>query len=294
MHASTQSTRTWTILSLIEWATRYLDERGFEDSRLNVELLLANTLDLQRISLYTSFDRPLNSDELQEFKLVFQRRLDHEPLQYILGKAEFMGISLDVNRSVLVPRPETEELVQKALEWIKDLDTPRVDILDIGTGSGNIPIAFERFSPRTYITSIDVSTEALAVASRNVEQNECSRIVLKHQNVFESAFPVNAFDMIISNPPYVSAEEFVALQPEVKDFEPVIATTDNADGLSFPRRICQMAVRSLRAGGAVFIEVAYNQGPDVRRMATDAGLVGVEVFRDMAGHERILQGFRAA
>ncbi len=294
MQATTQPITTWTILTLIEWGTKYLTERGFEDARLNIQLLLSHILHLPRISLYTNFDRPLSPEELSDFKIALQRRLAHEPLQYIIGETEFMGIPLYVNSSVLIPRPETEELVQKTVDWIKTLDMPRVEVLDIGTGSGNIPIALERFLPNAFMTSIDVSAGALVVAARNVERHQCSRISLHQQDVFGDVFPGKGFDAIIANPPYISASEFALLQPEVRDFEPAIATTDNGDGLRFVRRICEVAAEKLRDGGVLFMEVAYNQGTVARQIAADAGLVEIEIFTDLAGNERMLQGRRAA
>jgi len=289
-----QAAGTWTILSLITWGTQYLDERGFEDARLNIELLLCHVLHLKRIDLYTNFDHPLRASELTEFKAALRRRLTHEPLQYIIGETEFMGIPLHVDRSVLIPRPETEELVQKALEWIRSLETSPVYVLDIGTGSGNIPIALERHSSNTHITSIDVSEEALEVAARNIAQHNCSRTTLRRQDVFSELTPDKPWDVIIANPPYVSVEEFATLQPEVREFEPTIATTDAADGLRFIRRICTLAAETLSGRGVLFMEVAYNQGADARQIATEAGLVQVEISRDVAGNERMLQGCRAA
>jgi release factor glutamine methyltransferase len=244
--------------------------------------------------LYTNFDRPLIATELGEFKTVLQRRLKHEPIQYILGETEFMGIPLYVNPSVLIPRPETEELVERAVDWIKRLDISRVEVLDIGTGSGNIPIALERFSSNAYITSIDISAEALEVAARNIERHTCSRITLYHLDVFSEMFPGRTFDIIIANPPYISAAEFEQLQPEVKDFEPRIATTDNKDGYWFVSRICEVATKKLKSDGLLFMEVAYNQSVEARRIAAEMGLVDVEVFRDVAGNERMLRGRRAA
>ncbi|MBM2840304.1 MAG: peptide release factor-glutamine N5-methyltransferase [Bacteroidetes bacterium] len=295
MHPTTHPARgTWTILSLIEWGKQYLHERGFEDSRLNIELLLCHTLHLTRINLYTSFDRPLSATELAEFKVALRRRLTHEPLQYIVGETEFMGITLYVNPSVLIPRPETEELVQKALEWIKGLNSDRVDILDVGTGSGNIPIAIERFSSNTHVTSIDVSADALDVAARNIDRHKCARITLKQQDVFDMVGSGRTWDLIIANPPYISTEEFATLQPEVRDFEPAIATTDNADGLRFIRRICGLAAETLNDRGVLFMEVAYNQGAAAKRIASESGLVEVEISKDVSGNERMLQGRRAA
>ena len=292
MQETTAPTSSWTILSLIKWGSGYLSDRGFEDARLNIELLLSHVLHLKRINLYTNFDYPLTPAELGEFKAAIQRRLNHEPIQYIVGETEFMGIPLFVSPSVLIPRPETEELVEKAVEWIKGLGLPRVEVLDIGTGSGNIPIAMERFLPNAYITSIDVSAGALEVAARNIERHTCSRIELHQLDVFGEILEDRVFDVVIANPPYVSSVEFDRLQPEVKDFEPASATTDHADGLRLARRICDVAAERLRPGGTLFMELAYDQGDEARRIAVAAGLVEVEVSTDMSGKDRILRGRR--
>ncbi len=293
MQATAQATKTWTILALIEWGTGYLNERGFEDARLNIELLLSHILQYKRIDLYTKFDRPLSEPELAEFKAVLRRRLTHEPLQYITGETEFMGIPLYVNPSVLIPRPETEELVEKALEWMKTRTVDRIDVLDVGTGSGNIPIAIERFSPVANVTSIDISTEALGVAASNMERHGCSRILLQQCNVFDDVLPGRTFDMVIANPPYISTREFELLAPDIKEFEPVIATTDNGDGLRFIRRICELAKARLRSEGMLFVEIAHNQGVDATGIATDAGLAEVKVLRDLSGNERMLTARQA-
>ena len=293
MHTAAARTSDWTILALIRWGSEYLNDRGFEDARLNIELLLSHILHLKRINLYTNFDYLLTPAELAGFKAALQRRLNHEPLQYIMGETEFMGIPLFVNSSVLIPRPETEELVERAVDWARRRAMPEVRVLDIGTGSGNIPVAMERFLPNAYITSIDVSREALDVAARNVKRHDCSRIELQHLDVFGVIFEDRSFDMVIANPPYVSSAEFQLLQPEVKDFEPASATTDHADGLRIICRICDVAVKKLVPGGALFIEVAHNQGDEARRIATGAGLADVGISRDLSGHDRILQGSRA-
>lgn len=288
MQATAQATKTWTILALIEWGTEYLNERGFEDSRLNVELLLSHILHFERIALYTKFDRPLSAAELSEFKSAFQRRLKHEPLQYIIGETEFMGLPLYVSPSVFIPRPETEELVEHALEWIRARSSDRIDVLDIGTGSGNIPIALDRFSPVISITSIDISAEALEVAARNIERHKCSRILLERGDVFNNMFPGRLFDVIIANPPYISLADFVSLPPEIKGFEPAVATTDNADGLKFIARICELAASKLHEKGALFMEIAHDQGAAAKRIAAEANLDDISIFKDLSGNERIL------
>jgi release factor glutamine methyltransferase len=294
MHAPAQSVRTWTILSLIEWGTGYLSERGFDEARLTIELLLSHLLQLKRIHLYTNFDRPLTPDELAAFKMMLQRRLTHEPVQYIIGETEFMGIPLFVNPAALIPRPETEELVERALAWIGGRAQDRIEVLDIGTGSGNIPIALERLSTRAHITSIDVSTEALQLAVRNIERHKCTRITVLHADVFSGFLPHKKFDLVIANPPYISAAEFESLQPEVRDFEPPVATTDKADGLRIVRRVCDVAADKLQGGGALFMEIAYNQSDAVGKIARSAGLDGVTIHKDLHGNDRILEGYRPA
>lgn len=278
----------WTVLSLIEWSTNYLLERNFDEARLHVELLLAHTMQCSRLHLYTNFDRPLTANELALFKELFKRRLTHEPLQYILGETEFMGLPFAVNKHVLIPRPETELLVEKAAEIINSSRKEKVEVLDLGTGSGNIAVALAAFAKSAYVTSIDISNDALAVAKANAERNHASNITFLQADMLTDFLPGKTFDAIVSNPPYIAAEEFSQLQPEVRDFEPRIATTDDHDGLTFIRRISQLASQKLHPGGFLLMEIAYNQSEEARRIAGVAGLKNVEVFADYGGNPRIL------
>jgi release factor glutamine methyltransferase len=286
--------KSWTVLSIIEHTSSVLKEHGFDEARLNTELLLGHVLRLKRIELYTNHDKPLSHSELDAFRAVLTRRLTHEPLQYIVGETNFMGFPLFLDRSVLIPRPETEELVEHAVNWIRGIAPRTVSVLDIGTGSGNIPIAIEQLAPNAILTSVDVSTDALALAARNIERNGCSRITLKHMDIFEDALEESSFDAIVSNPPYISLEEHATLEPEVRQFEPTIATTDGDDGYRFVRRICTMASRVLRENGPLFLEVGHSQGNQARRIAIEAGLTSVDVIPDFAGTPRIVHGRRAA
>ena len=294
MQTTAPTTRPWTLLSLLEWGASYLATRNFEDARLNVELLLAHVLQLSRIGLYTQFDRPLTPRELASFKTLFQRRIRNEPLQYIMGETEFMGIPLWVDPSVLIPRPETEELVQRVIDEAKGIPKPHVAILDIGTGSGNIPIAIARNVPQAKITSMDVSTAALATASRNIQRHRLTTIALIHADVFEQHAISGIFDIIVTNPTYISVEEHSSLQPEVRNYEPHIATTDNGDGFRFIRRIGSLAMELLIPGGIVFMEIAYNQSVEARRILETAGLTSVEVFDDLSGIPRIVKARRSS
>jgi release factor glutamine methyltransferase len=286
--APVPTTERWTILSLVERTTAHLVENRIDEARLNTELLLAHVLNFSRLQLYTNFDRPISVEELSLFRKLILRRLKREPLQYILGETDFMGFPLYVNQYVLIPRPETELLVEKTRDLIIPLRLERVDILDIGTGSGNIPIALEKFIENAAITSMDVSAEAQQVALRNFERNKISRVTLIQASVFDDFLPGISFDVIVSNPPYISENEFAELQPEIKDYEPRIATTDGGDGLTFVRRICAVAQEKLRPTGFVLIEIAYNQSDEALRIAREVGLRFPAVHKDYDGHPRIL------
>ncbi len=280
--------KPWTVLSLIEWSTSHLLERNFDEARLHAELLLAHVMHCSRLHLYTNFDRPLTANELAVFKELFKRRLTHEPLQYILGETEFMGLPFAVNKHVLIPRPETELLVERAIELLDSLPKEKVEVLDLGTGSGNISISIATFAKSAALTSIDISRDALEVARLNAVRNKTPDITLLHADMFSDFLPGTMFDGIVSNPPYIALEEFNHLQSEVRDFEPRIATTDESDGFTFIRRITELASQKLYPGGFLLLEIAYNQSDEAKRIADAAGLKEVEVFADYSGHPRLL------
>ena len=287
---SLSSTRTWTILSLLEWSADHLSFRGFEDARLNAELLLAHVLGLSRLQLYTQHDRPVVQTELDAYRNLLRRRLNHEPIQYVLGETEFMGHSLLVTPDVLIPRPETEQLVERTLDAIRLMDLPEPRILDIGTGSGNIAIAIGLRVSRAVITSIDASPAALKIAAQNIERHRLNSITLLQADVFENPLPGQRFDAIVSNPPYISLAEFDSLQPEVRDFEPRVATTDGEDGFRFIRLISELSAEKLNAGGYLLMEIAYNQSYEAKAIVSTVGLIDVQVFNDLSGIPRIVQG----
>jgi release factor glutamine methyltransferase len=285
------SPKVWTVLSLLEWADRYLRERSIQESRLNAELLLAHVLGLPRLGLYLQFDRPLDSHELAQFKEFLLRRVKHEPVQYILGEAMFMGIPLEVTPAVLIPRPETEELVEEVIRWLRQSRREGGDILDVGTGSGTIALALGKFLPGAHVTSLEFSADALELARRNCARHGLPNVEFLAGDIFAEDFGGRRFDALVSNPPYVSAAEFEALEPEIREFEPALATTDGADGLSFIRRIARLSSGILRAGGGMFLEIGYGQAAAAEAIAREQGLTGVEVSSDSAGIGRILSAF---
>ena len=283
--------KIWTVLSLLNWSTDYFTEQQIESPRLNVELLLCYVLHCSRLDLYTHFDKPLLSDELAVFKSLLKRRMAHEPLQYIVNESEFMGLRFVVDRRVLIPRPETELLVEESIRLLQS-DGKVKRILDIGTGSGNIAVCLAKYVHESVIDAIDVSATALEVAKINVERNEVGNNVRLKQHDFlsqGSSLGQRSYDMIVSNPPYISSEEYALVQPEVREFEPAIAATDNADGLTFYKAIAVSAKELLTANGWVVVEMAYNQSNDVKHIFDAAGYRNIDVVKDYAGIERILK-----
>ncbi len=289
--------RVWTILGLINWGAEYLKGKGFEDSRLNVELLLCSVLGCKRIDLYTRFDKPLNQGELGEFRELLKRRLRHEPLQYILGETEFMSLRFFVDRNVLIPRPETEVLVEQIIKTCRGdfRGSSRVSMIDIGTGSGNIAISVSKFVENVECVGIDVSDEASAVARKNAEYHQVSgRVEFLRLDVFDDLSKKlnRKFDIVASNPPYVPASEFEHLQPEIRDYEPRAATCDEEDGLKFFRRICELGGGLSNENGFIFFEVGYNQASEVKELLEGTGYGDVTVTKDYAGVERVVGGKR--
>ncbi|MBI1806741.1 MAG: peptide chain release factor N(5)-glutamine methyltransferase [Ignavibacteria bacterium] len=296
MQESATEQQVWTILSLLEWSSQYLSEKGYESARLNCELLLCHVLKCQRIDLYLRFDRELTLDELAGFKVLFKRRLAHEPLQYIIGETEFMGLRLIVDPRVLIPRPETEVLVEAVVTFFAKRASENIRILDIGTGSGCIAVALARGLESCRIHAIDVSTEALEVARMNIDRHGLQdRVTLQTVDFLDNNQQIAAtpYDLIVSNPPYISREEFSKVEPEIREFEPTIATTDDGDGLTYYRVIAERSKLLLKPDGLLFIEIAFNQGEIVPRLFLDAGYCDIETIRDYAGIKRVVKARRA-
>lgn len=282
--------QTWTILSLLDWSSRHLTEKGFGSPRLSVELLLSHVLRCQRIELYTNFDKPLSSAELRDYKSGFRRLLGHEPLQYILGMTEFMGLPFFVDRRVFIPRPETEILVEEVIKLSKKLVSSRQAILDVGTGSGNIAVSVAKFLPHVKIDAIDVSAEALEVAGLNAERNGVGENVNHIKCDFLSQSEMlygRQYDIIVSNPPYVSQREFDLLPPEIKDFEPTVASTDSNDGLTFYKALSASCKKLLSGGGWIAVEMAYDQSEDVKEILRGQGYRNIETVLDYNRIQRV-------
>ncbi len=289
MSVVTPSKKVWTILDLITWGTSYLNEKGFEESRLTVELLIAHVLHLQRIQLYTSFDRPLSDNELSDFKELLKRRLTNEPVQYILGETEFMGIRFFVDPRVLIPRPDTEILVETVIaEWKQRFhDANEFHILEIGTGSGCIAISLAKLIPNAVIIATDSSADAITVAEINRKLNTIEGKIKFFCSDFLTEPAVQTkFHCIVANPPYISTVEYQQLDPTVKNFEPPAALTDQSDGLTFYKAIALRGVSLLNENGFAAVEHAYDQSKQVQTIFHDHGWKNISAIKDYGGNFR--------
>ena len=274
-----------TIGEVIRRTTEHLESRGSTTPRLDAELLLGKALGLERIELYMHHDRPLAEDELDRARELVARRARREPLQYILGEWGFRRLTLTVDSRALIPRPETETLVERALTAIVGRPAPRV--LDVGTGSGAIALAIADEHPGASVTGIDVSPEALALAAENAERTGLA--VSLRPGDFRTGLPEGPWDLVVSNPPYVADDERIDLQPEVRDYEPGLALY----GEDSYAVLVPAAAAVLAPGGTLAVEIGDDRAPAVVGLFEREGLSGILVSNDLAGRERVVEGRRA-
>ena len=277
-----------TVLEAINKSADYLAAKKIESPRTNAELLLASILNCKRLDLYMMFDRPLGESEISKYREYLRRRSDFEPLQYILGKVEFYGLELMVNPDVLIPRPETELLVEAVINKMATINYPK--ILDIGTGSGNIAIALAANLPDAEIASLDVSESCIEIAKRNSESLHLrERINFRCKDIFTmKEGEYWNYDVIVSNPPYVSKIDYQKLQKEIIDYEPDFAVTDFSDGYRFFKKIILLSKNILKSGGYLFFEIAEGQSGKVKNIFLENGLRNISVLKDYQGISRII------
>jgi release factor glutamine methyltransferase len=271
-----------TIGEVLRLSTEHLAAKGSETPRLDAERLLAKALDLERIELYMAIDRPLTPPELDVARALVSRRARREPLQYVLGEWGFRRLSLAVDRRALIPRPETEVLVERALALLLGIDRPRV--LDVGTGSGAIALAIADEHPGAVVTGIDSSEEALALAAENASRTGFV-VEWMCRDLFKG-LPAGPWDLIVSNPPYVDAADLPTLEPEVRDWEPHGALS--AEGAV--EAVARGAVPVLRNGGGLAVEVGAGQAESTAALLQQHGFVEVRVTVDLRGIDRIVEG----
>jgi len=278
-----------TVLEIIKRTTEFLEKRGIESARLNSELLIGHALGLKRMQLYLQFERPLSEAELEKIRPFVKRRSQREPLQYILGETEFAGLKLKVDRRALIPRPETEYLIELIGA---QLASPPATILDLGTGSGAIALALAAKYPAAQVTGVDQSTEALALAGENAARLELTgRVQFLPSDWFSAVSPGRKFALIAANPPYLSEAEVAEAEPEVKDHEPKAALTPGGDGSAALQHILANALRYLEPGGLLICETGIAQHKQLMELAATTGYAQTKSLTDLTGRERYLSAF---
>jgi release factor glutamine methyltransferase len=300
--------QNWTIQKLLSWMTEYFTEKGIDSPRLSAELLLSNVLKMERIELYTRFDRLVAKEQLDILHDLVKQAGQHEPISYLTGKAEFYSLQLEVSPDCMIPRPETELLVERAIEFLRTRTGPQF-VCDLCTGCGCIAVAIAKNFPQAKIIATDICADALNVAAKNIEKHKLKdRITLLCGDLFDPVVtqldvekPVRhspgngGFDLILCNPPYVSAAEYEKLEKSVKDYEPRLALFAGVDGLDVYRRIIDKADNFLKPNGALILEIGYAQGQAVKEMLEQTGAFAeIKIEKDYHDNDRIVSALRTS
>lgn len=274
----------WTVLKLLTWTHSYFKTHAVESPRMSAELLLTHALNLERIDLYLKYDQPVNADELKRFKSMIQRRIKREPVAYILGAKAFWNLDFVVNREVLIPRPETEHLVEEALSVLKKggchAGEEPMRVLDLGTGCGTVILSLAASLPGPLFFATDISIPALFLAKKNGVQNRLDQTVRFFSgNWFEPFKRQARFNVIVSNPPYIPTGTIKKLQPEVRIYEPIGALNGGTDGLEAIRHIIDHAYKYLKEGGSLILEIGYDQKDAVQKLVEKSGMYQGVIFK---------------
>jgi len=277
--------KIWRVIDIIDWAESYFYKKNFNNPRLEIEWFLRSILNCSKLDIYLRFEEPLTQSQLIILKQWVKRRVKHEPLQYITGTCEFYGREFKISPKVLIPRQETERLVDIVIKKIKNIDNPT--ILDIGTGSGCIAstLALERSDSN--ILGIDISSDAINIAEKNKSIFSLNNVYFRNMDILNE-LPLKKFDIIVSNPPYVSIKEMPYLMQEVRDYEPKIALTDFNNGLMFYKRIAKISREILKHGSWIILEVGLNEHSDkVKSIFNDMDYNNLDLIKDFNGDDRV-------
>lgn len=288
----------WTIKALLEWVDPYLKDKGVDAPRLCAELLICHVLKKERIQLYTEFDHIVPPAQLATLRALVKRASENEPVAYLVGKTEFYSLELAVSSACLIPRPETELLVQHAIECLRR-HTGSTHVLDLCTGSGCIAVAIAKNVPEAQIVATDICDEALSMAAQNTEKHGLSeRVQLLSGDLFDPILPPldnGHFNLIVSNPPYVTDAEMTELDPNVRDYEPVKALQAGPKGLDVMERLVAQAADFLTDKGTLMLEIGYRQGPAVQALLEATGrFAPARTVLDHQGHDRLVITERTA
>ncbi|MBE7539073.1 MAG: peptide chain release factor N(5)-glutamine methyltransferase [Opitutaceae bacterium] len=276
-----------SLLDIIRKSTDFLAGKGIENPRFNAEWLVGHALGLKRMQLYVQFERMLLESELEKIRPLLRRRAAHEPLQYILGETVFAGLVLKCDRRALIPRPETEYLVELLVERLRE--TPPAEILDLGTGTGALALALAKAFPDARVTAVDKSEEALALAGENAATTGLGdRVQFLKSDWFSGVDAERKFALIAANPPYLAEHELNETRPEVREFEPHGALVAGADGLDDIRVILRTAANHLPEGGCLALETGIAQHAELRKLADNAGFGVFESVKDLSDRDRFV------
>ena len=278
--------KVWRIVDLIQWSESYFRDKSNQNSRLEIEWMLRSLLNCERLDLYMRFDEPLSGSQLSTLRGWVKRRSKNEPLQYITESCEFFGREFFVDTRVLIPRPETERLIDEAIKSIKHVRSP--NILDIGTGSGCIAITLAKEIKNSNVIGIDKSIGSLQVSKKNSAELNVENVTFFEMDILNQC-PKEKFDLVISNPPYVPKSEMSGLMNDVKDFEPEIALTDFDDGLTFYKRISKIIPHILKDDSSCILELGIGNHPEnVLSIFKQSGYSNLETINDYNGDKRVL------
>lgn len=272
-----------TYREAVEFGTKCLTDAGVPDAALDTWYLLQMVCKIERSYYYVHGEEDITQDAQKEYEIAVQKRAEHIPLQYIIGEQEFMGLRFKVNSNVLIPRQDTETLVEQVLKIVK----PGMKVLDLCTGSGCVLISVLKNAPELTGMGSDISKTALLVAKENAKLHEVDAEWVR-SDLFDNI--TETFDVIMANPPYIPTGEILSLMPEVRDFEPENALDGGADGLDFYRKIAGQVKDYLNPGGYVYMEIGYDQGEAVSELMRNAGFTEVEVIKDLARNDRVVKG----
>lgn len=289
--------QVWTIKKLLDWMVSNFTEKNIDSPRLTAELLLSFVLGMERIELYTHFDKVVDKVQLDKLHNLVKRCLQNEPVQYLTGKCEFYSLSLKVGSGCLIPRPETELLVERAIDFLRSR-TGAQYVCDLCTGCGCVAVSIAKNFPDAKIIATDICDKALSVAAENIKKHNLSeRIELLQGDLFEpiiSQLDVKEFDLIVCNPPYVSKAEYEELDAKVRNYEPKLALDGGEDGLDIYRKISAEAGGHLKKDGALILEIGYSQSPAVKKLLEEGNCFSpIKVEKDFNNNDRIITANRS-
>jgi release factor glutamine methyltransferase len=277
------------IKELLNRSDQFLAERGIESSRLDVEVLMADLLDMERINLYVKYDYPLKNNEIDKYREMIKKRAQRTPVAYITEKKEFMSLEFKVTEGVLIPRPDTENLVEAVIEHCSQNEIKNPQIIDVGTGSGAIAVSLAHYIEDAKVVGVDISPSALKIARHNMEKHKLSErmSILKSDLLTEFIKrEIKGIDIIVSNPPYIAKAEMDELSPEVKK-EPKTALEAGEDGLDYYRSLIPQSEKIIKNGGKIFLEIGYQQAEAVKNLF-GANWTEIEVKKDYSENDRIV------